>query len=190
MTMITNDNKELNQLARQINKTMDLPSFAEKITGKSVSWRRSGYSAVMNCPFSWHDDKNASLHMNLMESGIWVYHCFGCHSKGTALQFYLDYNCEENFEKAVINICNQFKISLNGAELAFSYTNNIVDRKQKLETENILVSNQCRELLNINFKKHQQWVAKAYQRLNIALDMCDQDEVEKIGHEASERVRI
>lgn len=183
-------NNEARLLAQQINQSIDLPSFIEKLTKKPVRWQKAGMSAVMNCPFSWHDDKNASFRINLMEDGAWVYHCFGCHSSGKALQFYLEFTGEQDYQKAVYVVANEFKIALSGNPVPYSKIGNVIDKKKKLETEHILVAVQCRELLKKNFEKHKQWVFTSYKNLNIALDECDKDAIEKIGNEASERINL
>lgn len=177
--------------ASYILKTIDLPSFFSNLTGNDFKWLREEESAVCNCPMEWHKDKNASFHMNKMDDGVWVYHCFGCNTKGHVIKFYMDYIGEQEYEKAVTEICKRFNIINVDESFYDNYINtkNRINKRKELEMSNIVVSNQCRLLLRKNFEKHKNWVSNTYKKLNIALDEQDKEIIEKIGYEVLKRMK-
>ena len=180
--------KELYEMVNHINRSVNLVEFVEKLTGSNAKWRNNGQSAIMNCPMNWHRDRNASFHMSLMDNELWVFHCFGCHTKGKAVQFYMDYTGEEDIQKAVVDICNKFSISKISDPYTYKSVSRRINKKRELETSHILVANQCRLLLRRDFSKNKLWVKDAYMRLNDALSIDDRETVEKIGYEAARRV--
>lgn len=180
-----NQDNSLNILANHVTHTIDLPDFLEELTKTSFKWMRESESAMCNCPMTWHTDKNASFHMNKMEDGVWLYRCFGCHSSGNIIKFYMEFTGEEDYRNAVIEICKKRNIQIDG-ELpiqTYKYVVNRVDKKREVEMANIVSSNLCRKLLQKDLKKHGKWVAEAYKRLNKALDEDDCEEIERIGNE-------
>lgn len=184
--------QDLRTLYLHIIRTVDLPEFAELLCEDlRFKWRREGISAVCNCPMSWHNDRNASFHINKMDDGVFLFQCFGCHCAGNVVNFYMNYMGEEDRTMAIKNICKRLNITLSNAELqleAFQHVTNRIDRKKEMESANILVSNQCRLLLRKNFDKYKIWVSSAYKRLNYALDNENSEEIEKIGYEASAKI--
>jgi len=185
--------KQLNKytkLSMYLRKNVILPSFVELITKTNLKWLKDDESAVCNCPMSWHKDRNASCHMNKMEDGTWLYNCFGCGSHGNIVNFYMEYSGEEDYRIAINNICEKMNIneSVEVPIEEYQYSVSRVDKKRKLETENIIVSNQCRLLLRKNYNKYNIWVDEAYKRLNNAIDEYNYDEVEKIGHEVFNKI--
>ena len=52
------------------------------VVGDFVSLRRRGSDFVACCPF--HQEKTPSFHVNPARG---MYHCFGCHEKGTEVCF-------------------------------------------------------------------------------------------------------
>lgn len=181
--------QNLYAIASHITHTVELPDFMEDLTKSTFRWRREGESAVCNCPMSWHTDRNASFHMNKMDDGVWVYQCFGCHSKGNVISFYMEYTGEDDFKSAIMNICKKLNIKCDEdiQIQSYKYVVNRVDKKREMETSNIVTSNMCRRLLVKNFDKHYEWVMSAYKRLNKALSDDNYEEIEKIGYEASKK---
>lgn len=180
--------KTIGDLVCEINRGVHLPSFIEKLTSISIKMRRETESALMNCPFSWHDDHNASFRIKQMDDGAWVYYCFGCKAKGMAVRFFMEYTGEEDKEKAVNAIRTRFKIESLGDPSLYRVVNRRIDKKRSLETSHILVASQCRMLLKANLAQNKKWVENAYRQLNKALDECDEYTVEQIGYEASRRI--
>jgi DNA primase len=181
-----NDNINFSLLATHINHTVELPSFLEDISKVPFKWRSEGSSAVCNCPMTWHTDKNASFHMTKMSDGVWLFQCFGCHSKGNVVKFYMEYTGEDDYKTAVINLCKKLNIECDGDIYLQTYKHvvNRVDKKREMEMANIITSNICRKLIQKDFKKYNKWVSDAYKRLNKAVDDENCDEIEKIGYEA------
>ena len=181
--------KQFHELSVYIRRTVDLPQFVELLTGTSIKQLKNEDSAVCNCPMVWHKDRNASCHMNKMEDGTWLYNCFGCGSHGHIINFFMEFSGEEDMNAAISSICEKMNID-KGMQVPiqdYQYSVARVDKKKKLETENIVVSNRCRLLLRKNYDKYHEWVDEAYKRLNIAVDSDNFEEVEKIGNEASEK---
>ena len=182
---------EIMKAATYVIQNVSLPDLVSSLAENTkVKWLRSDFSAVCNCPMHWHKDRNASFHMNKMDNGNWIFHCFGCSSKGNVVQFYMDYCGEDDFKTAVISICKTLNIVITDemANQIITTVTKKVDIKRELENSNIIVSNQCRLLLRKNFNKHKSWVMKAYKALNKALDEEDKELIEKIGYEASKRI--
>lgn len=125
-----------------------------------------------------------------MNDGAWVYNCFGCQSKGTIINFCIDYLGKDDREEAVAYLVERYNIEgITDADLmTYRFVVKSIDEKRKLECANVKSSDQCRELLRYDFAKNKKWVANAYKRLNKALDEQDIIVVEDIGHEASGRM--
>lgn len=180
--------KTIGSLVFEINHGIHLPSFIESLTGKTVKMRKDSESALMNCPFSWHNDRNASFRIKQMDDGAWTYFCFGCKCKGMAVRFFMEYTGEEDKEKAVNAIRTRFKIENLGDPSLYRVVTRRIDKKRIIETSHILVASQCRTLLRKDLQKNKKWVEDAYKRLNKALDEGDSDTIESIGYEASGRI--
>ncbi|MFH1868998.1 MAG: toprim domain-containing protein [Candidatus Omnitrophota bacterium] len=60
-------------------------NLVEIVQDYGISLRHNGNSSYQGlCPF--HNDTNPSLTVSLKKS-IWLWHCFGCHCKGTVIDF-------------------------------------------------------------------------------------------------------
>lgn len=178
-------NKNLVYLYEHLATTINLADFLESEAGCKLKWFKHEVAAKCNCPL--HDDKNASFFVTQRESGVWIFHCFGCHSKGTIVHFFKDFYNLRSKPEAILLICKKFKIN-NTEDIILEGMKNIkvkVDVQRKIENAHILTSNQCRMLLRKDFQGHQKWVLEAYRRLNEAMDKDDYEAVEKIGYEAS-----
>lgn len=172
-------------------KKVDFPNFIELETGSNINWSRSKTSGKCHCPMPSHKDTNASFSIDLMPNGAWLYYCFGCGVKGNIIHFCMDYFSIRNKAEAVLFLCKKFNIT-NTEELILEGLKNVtkrVDTQRAMENSNILVSNQCRMLLRKDYSKHAKWVAKAFKRLNTALDEEDHTEVEQIGYDAFQRIQ-
>ena len=129
-------------------------------------------------------------HSFTLEDNILTGNCFGCEAKGTVVNFCIDYLGHEDKAEAVAYLVEKYNIEGITDEdlMTYRFVVNSIDERRKLECANISSSSQCRELLRNDFEKNKNWVAKAYRRLNKALEAKDIVVVEDIGHEASSRI--
>lgn len=183
--------KNLYYLVDHLVKTISLPDFIEAETDQILKWSKPEFSAKCHCPMPDHHDKNASFHVTKMEESTWIFHCFGCGKKGTIIHFCVDYFGLRNKLEAILFLCKKFDIK-NKEDIIIAGIKNIskkVDVQRKMESANIVTSNQCRMLLRKNFDLHKKWVWNAYKQLNTALEEENEELIEKIGYEASKRMR-
>jgi len=174
-----------------IKKRINLAEFIESEIGCDLCWINEDVSAKLICPMPDHKDSNASFHVNKYEdSGVWVYHCFGCGKKGTIIDFCEQYYNLNNSFEAVVWICNKFGFK-ESKDLVIDGLKDVKKRiniQKKIEYENMVVSNSCRMLLRKDFEHNSKFVAKAYSRLNRAIEQENMEEVKHIGIEVSERM--
>ena len=175
---------------RYIQKHVSLADFLESELSCIVKWHVPGINGSMICPMPHHKDKKPSFSIKYMEEdGVWVYNCFGCGSKGTIINFFMQYY-NVNRTKAVEMICDKFGIH-DIKEIAMSSIKDIgkkFDMKKKMEMANVIASNRCRMLMRQDFEANRAWVKDVYRRLNEALSKNDIDTVEAINNEVSERM--
>ena len=191
--MMSKDKIEnLSAMTKLLCHTINLAEFIETEAGCRLLWKQRDRNASTLCPMPWHNDSKASFCINLMDDGVWVYHCFGCEASGNLITFCIEYLGKESCDEAVKYLMERYNVNeVSEAELlAYKFAVKSVDRKKQMEGANILTSNQCRELLRTDFKKNQKWVSEAYRRLNKALYENDGQLIEDIGHEASQRMCI
>ena len=184
--------KNPSNLIAHIKSTVDLPLFIEQESGVSFNWLTPGQEAVCNCPFSNHDDSNASFRINLMENNVWIFHCFGCGTKGSVIDYCMN-QYSYSFGRSLHYICEKLDIKDDISTQALDRikaNNRKVNMNRRMELSNIMVSDQCRMLLTKDFKQHKEWVSNAYKLLNQALADEDYNGIEQIGFEASKRSRI
>jgi hypothetical protein len=174
-----------------IKKRINLAEFLESEIGCQLYWSNDETSAKLICPMPDHKDGNASFHINYFEdSGVWIYHCFGCGKKGTIIDFCEQYYGLENSFASVVWICNKFGFK-ESKDLVIDGLKDVKKRiniQKKIEYENMVVSNSCRMLLRKDFENNSKFVAKAYSRLNKALEQEDMELIKNIGIEVSQRM--
>jgi len=177
-------------MADIMRSNINLADFIEAESGVMLNWKQVDVSACSLCPMPWHNDSKPSFWINKLDDGKWVFHCFGCHAKGTIINYCMECLGKEDYEETIEYLAEKFNIDeITDVDLAsYKFVINRLDEKRQIECANILTSNQCRYLLQNNFEKHQQWVTEAYKKLNISVDSGDLQTVENIGHEASERL--
>jgi hypothetical protein len=177
-------------LSNHLIKTIDLFDFIERETSTMLKWKDADHAKCC-CPFPDHRDTNASFHIKRDQDGIIVYHCFGCGSSGTIIHFCANYFGLRNKCEAIRFLCNKFDIK-NKEDLILAAIKNMskrVDMQRKIESTNIVTSNQCRILLRKDFERNKEWVFNAYKSMNKAMEDEDYDTLEKIGYEASKKMR-
>ena len=182
--MIIWGNMELFEL---IKNKISLPDFLDTQIGCTLSWMGNGESARTICPLPNHKDNKPSFYVNKREGDVWVYHCFGCDSSGTIIDFYQEYYGLDSPYEAVLALCKKYGIKKEQAGIEYLQgLKKTVNLKKKVEYANMVTSNQCRMLLRKDFEKNSKWVAKAYKSLNVAVDKEDISSIEGIGFKAFE----
>lgn len=185
----TNDNN-LFYLSNHLIKTIDLFDFIERETSTILKWKDADHAKCC-CPFPDHRDTNASFHLKREMDSTVIFHCFGCGASGTIIHFCVNYFGLRNYMEAIKFLCDKFEIK-NTEDLILAAIKNMskrVDMQRKIESTNIVTSNQCRILLRKNFERNKDWVFNAYKDMNKAMDDEDYDTLEKIGYEASKKIR-
>jgi len=175
-----------------VKKKVDLADYLETELGCHLNWYDKNVSAGIECPLPHHQDTKPSFRIKYVEEdNVWIYHCLGCGSKGTVIDFFMEYYSLPNSAEALLYICKKFGFK-DSKELALSSLKDVKKRanfQKKIEFIHIVSSNQCRMLLRKNYKLYNKWVAEAYQKMNQALKIEDMDEVEGIGAEASRKMQ-
>ena len=104
-----------------IKKKVNLFDFLENEIGCNMKWYEVNVSAGTVCPLPQHKDTKPSFRIKFMEdSGTWIYHCLGCNSKGTIIDFCMEYYNLRSSSDAVIFICNKFGFKKNDVSIVDS----------------------------------------------------------------------
>jgi DNA primase len=185
--MMTKKRSKLSsKLYTLVKQKINFADFLETEIGCKLRWYDNKISAGTVCPLPNHRDNKPSFRIKYMEdSQVYIFHCFGCNSKGTIIDFCTAYYGLNDSEEAVEFLCKKFNIDKDNPEIqAIADTKKEVNLRKKVEHAHIITANQCRLLLQKNYIKYNKWIGKAYKRLNKALDEGKMEEVENIGYEA------
>jgi len=166
-------------------KKINLVDFITKHSGASFSKSGSSYQAI--CPMPSHRDTKPSFNVT-EKNGIWFFHCFGCGSSGTIIDFAKDYWSLDHPSEALILIMQKEGLK-SGAEAMLRAVRDAkvrVDFNKKLECSHFVAASNCRRLLRRfpDDKTVETWVAKAYRAMNAMLDACDIRGIERMGQAA------
>jgi len=175
-----------------IKKKVDLAEFLETEAGCTLKWFEPDVAAGTVCPMPHHKDTKPSFRIKKMEEdGVWIFHCLGCSSKGTIIDFSMEYYGLSSASEAVWFICRKFGFKKD-VELVAESLKDVkkkINSQRKLECAHIVSANQCRTLLRRDYEANSKWVASAYVSMNKALDAEDISAIEEIGFEASSKMR-
>ena len=180
--------KKPNYLFDYIKHTVDLPAFLESEIGCRIYWSDPDCAASTYCPLPHHRDNKPSFRISKEDNGVWIYHCFGCGSKGSIIDFCKDY-FGLNISGSINYICKKFGLNKEDPPLIVIENNNKkINMLKRMEHVHIVNSRLCYSLLKKDFNKYSRWVKKAYRKMNSALDLEDIETIEKIGYEASRKI--
>jgi len=182
--------KNIFYLAEHVKTKINLIDFLENEVSCDFSRTRSEEHGSCICPMPFHNDSAPSFHVRKNEDDVFVYQCFGCGSKGTIIDFFMDYYECDDFMESLNLICEKFKIE-NTNDLVLTGLKNItkkIDSNRKLDNAHILTSNLCRSLLQKNYK-YKDWVLEQYEFMNQALEEEDILMIEEVGSQASRKLR-
>ena len=172
-----------------VKKHVDLAEFLETEVGCTLRWSEPNISASCICPL--HGDTDPSFHVTFKdEDSIWIYHCFGCGSKGTIIDFVKENYALSSPTAAVGWIFRKFGWA-NNEDLIIESIKGIqkkINVQKKMECANVVTSNQCRLLLRKDYDRYSKWVAEAYRKMNKALDEGDLDTLESMGYELATKL--
>lgn len=165
-------------------KRVDLRVFIEREAGAKFEQKSSNNWAAI-CPM--HRDSQPSFSVTRHHDGIWVYHCFGCQSGGTIIDF-----CKEYFDLVTTNEALVMAAEKEGIKcdesLIIKATKEAKvqsDRKYDINLAHFVASSNCRKLLRQaeGDEKVVSWVANAYKKMNAMLDdeRTSPADISKIG---------
>jgi len=174
-----------------VKRHVNLADFLQTEIGCTLQWLEPNVSARTICPFHDHKEKKASFNIKFVEEdSIWIFNCLGCGKGGTIVDFFVQYYDLPDSKAAVRSICKKFNFeNIDTAVEDLTASKKKANIRRKIEMANIVTSNQCRMLLRRDFDKHKKWVAESYKKINKALDLEDLELVQKIGDEASRKIR-
>jgi len=175
-----------------VKKSVDFSEFLSTEIGCNLRWYEPNISAGTLCPLPHHKDTNPSFRIKFIEEDkTWIFHCLGCGSKGTVIDFCMEYYGLDSSAEAVLFICD--KLGLKKTDEIVTDSIKDVQKKinlqRKISCANVVASRQCFSLLKKNYAKYNTWVKEAYKTLNKALDVEDISTVESIGFEASKKLQ-
>lgn len=178
------------EIRRQITQNVDFGQYLETEVGLEISWNLSGESGMAVCPL--HGDSEPSFSISLID-GTWLYHCFGCQSAGTIIEFFMERYDIRSVKAAMEVICEKFDIkeSLDTISDSFAAAGGRINTKKRCLGAHINAANRCRILLR---EKHRdaevvRWIVEKYCEMNQALVENDFTRLDEISEEASCAIR-
>jgi DNA primase len=175
-----------------VKKKVDLSEFLSTEIGCNLRWYEPKVAAGTACPMPNHKDSNPSFRIKYIEeSGIWIFHCLGCGSKGTIVDFCMEYYSLDSSAEAVLFICDKFGFKKTDLVVTDSIKDvtKRVNLQKKIGCAHVVAARQCFTLLKKDYIKYNKWVAEAYQEMNKALDEEDLGVVDRIAFEASGKIQ-
>lgn len=175
-----------------VKKKVDLSSFLETEIGCKLQWYEPKVTAGTVCPMPSHSDTKPSFRIKYFEdSGVWAFNCLGCGSKGTIIDFCMEYYGFNSPAEAVLFICDKFGFKKDGNFVidGLKDVKKKINLQKKIACAHVVAARQCLSLLKKDYIKYNEWVAKSYKKMNKALDEEDIETVESIGFEASGKIQ-
>jgi hypothetical protein len=169
----------------ELVKKIDMVEFVTRETGRKPV--DAGRSWKMVCPMPSHKDTDPSLHI-YKASGNWFYRCYGCGSKGTIVDFCVEYKSFDHPYDALVYIVERNGIR-NDADFMVKAVKDAkveCDRRARLESSHFLAASNCRALLRLYNGEETvvSWVGSAYRKMNSMLDSGDRMGIEGVSEEA------
>ena len=179
----------ITQLFAYVKSKIDLADFIETTIGSQLRRNRDD-SFSSNCPMPHHKDSVASFSVRFNEEeGIWWYHCFGCNSGGTIIDFCKDYYNFKDAMQSLKFLVDKFKLDeKSDIKLENITYNKKVNTRKKAECAHIVAASQCLRLLRKDYNKHSLWVSNVYREMNKALDEEDITTIENVGFQALKKI--
>jgi len=183
--MLKINRQEINLLYAELKK-VNLVQFMEKELGTAFSKAGEKYTCL--CPMPNHKDSQPSFntYKSSDEDGgeCWVYHCFGCGSGGTIIDFCMNYWSLEHPYDAIVflveklNIKDTYEIIVNAIKEAKIEVN----LRKRIDGEHFMASKRCYGLLKrYDNPEVKDWVYNCYRQMNEALGNNDIKLLNKIS---------
>jgi DNA primase len=169
-----------------VKRKANLADFLTDELGCKIYWSQEGVYGKCICPLPSHKDRKPSFSIKFMND-VWVYKCLGCDSKGTIIDFCMQYYNIKNAALSALFICD--KLGFDKSEASdihiLNESKNKANLQKKIDCAHVIASRQCFSLLKKDYAKYNKWVACAYRKMNEALSKEDLSIIEQIGYEAS-----
>lgn len=154
-----------------VKKTIDLKVFVER--EGLTTLRQEGRSCWKGkCPL--HKDSDPSFGVYKMDDGVWVYHCFGCSSGGTIIDFCMELKGILNAYEAVVFIAKLEGLKCDSSLIvkASKEAQIRTDEQNNTNLAHFVASENCRRLLRLKPGDEQimRWAAKSFSAMNKLLD--------------------
>jgi hypothetical protein len=171
-------------------KKKNLVEFIGREAG--VSFTKIGNAWRCLCPMPFHKDSKPSFFVYCgddINTGSWSFHCFGCQSNGSIIDFCMMFKGMDKVADAIDYLMKSFGIESN-YDLVVQAVQDIgisVNKKKKTDSEHYLASCMCRRLVRAHSDsdKIKNWVNKAYMSMNSMLRDDDYKNIEVIADKAS-----
>ena len=183
------EKKRISKMEKQrlfdLVKRINLVHFITSATGADAEEGNTSWKMV--CPMPFHNDNDPSFHI-YHGTGHWFYKCYGCDSRGSIIDFCLDFFSMETPEEALLYILEHHGIE-GGAdfmEKAIKEAKVNVNSRTKMECAHFVASSTCHRLLRMHPSSQdiRSWIAKAYMGMNRMLEEGDTSGIEKMSESA------
>jgi len=154
-----------------VKRMIDLKGFIEREAGTTfLAAGRNQWKST--CPL--HKDGNPSFSVTLEDDGVWVYHCFGCNSGGTIIDFCMELHCIPNAQGAAVFAAKKEGIKCDEHLISVAMKEARVKTDEQHETDlaHFVTCDNCRRLLRAceGDEETMAWVASAYKEMDKLLD--------------------
>ena len=134
-----------------------------------------------------HKDTDPSLHI-YRQAGNWFYRCYGCGSRGTIVDFCVDFRSFPHPNDALLHILERHGIK-NDADFMLKAVKEAkveCDNRARLESSHFVAASNCRRLLRRynGDAAVQSWVAESYRGMNTMLSEGDIRGIEGVSDRA------
>ena len=175
--------QDINLLCNEFKK-IDLVEFISKETG--VVFSKSKDRSCCVCPMPSHKDKKPSFFVSKM-GDCWTYHCFGCNSGGTIIDFSMGFWSLETPLETVIFLAEKLGVTQTYEVVLKSIKEAKIECniKKKIDGEHFIASKRCYRLLkrygDDNDVREQ--IFELYRRMNKMLSENNFKGIENISYE-------
>jgi hypothetical protein len=149
-----------------IKKTIDLKVFIEREGPTTL--RPEGTNAWNGlCPL--HKDGDPSFWVRRKDDGLWIYHCFGCNSGGTIVDFCLERYGLLNVYEAALFAAEKEGVKCDATLIAKAIQEAKVqtDAQKEMNLAHFVACESCRRLIRmVPDDETMLWAAKTFVKMN------------------------
>jgi hypothetical protein len=175
-----------------VKKAIDLKSFVER-EGPTTMHQVGAEEWNGLCPL--HKDGAPSFWVKHWEGGIWSYHCFGCNSSGTIVNFCMERYGILNVYEAALFVAEKEDLKCDTSLIirAAQEAKIKTDRQKNINLSHFVACESCRKLLRMvdGNEESMLWIAKAYAKMNKMLESKDTkpEDFDRFRSEACHRMQ-